>query len=362
MTHSPRALLIALFVALLAALPAPALAASQEQPTYVSMTLRDVPAREAFAALAEQTKIEVTYDWGMPSDEQRVSMKLIHEPFWRAFERIGTPVDFYPTRVVHSPGRGICVTPTRVMGSQKPLATCVDGLFFGTLQDLTGASPANPAKSVASKLMVLLRPEPKLRGMMWHSIKVDQLIDDSGRAIECKHIGTVSGFSTSGSGHLILNLGERPGPRRIGRLRVSGKVLAAARSEVVNITRLMDERPPTVEAAGFRIDTFAAKGRFGRELTLMMTRVGDVPEWMRQPDRLLVLQPVVYDAGDRRFELRYGGINRVGRTCRLRVETADSPPSVSNPPVGDPQRLEMEIPTDVAEYDVEFEFNNVTLN
>src|SRR5215218_1983750 len=60
-----------------------------EQPTPVTLHLRDIPAAEAYAQLAKQSKVRIDYSWRPPDAKRRVTLTLVHEPFWQAMARVG---------------------------------------------------------------------------------------------------------------------------------------------------------------------------------------------------------------------------------------------------------------------------------
>src|SRR5687768_2689494 len=83
--------------------------------------------------------------------------------------------------------------------------------------------------------------------------------------------------------------------------------------------------------------------------------------------RLRLLQPVLVDREGRVVPASVQNVNWSGRTGSLMLETTPSPPApaAGQPaPVaafGAPERLLMEIPTEVAEFDVRLEFEDVPL-
>ena len=336
------------------------------EPSLVSLRLRDIPAKEAYAEVAKAAGVRISYSSAWPSDKLRVSLNLVHEPFWQAMAQIGNTSGMHVQHVRRAPQQEVVLIPSNNMKDHRPVARSADGLFFATLidhaRDSERAKPVNPTNRFASFLTVTLVPEPKVRPLLWHSIKVEELVDDTGRAIEPKQYPRTATL-LRGQGVLPLHLPERPWPRRIGRMRVTGKVLAATNAEVAEITDLMSATSPTASAAGFRIETTSRDMEDGRRMIRMqLTRTGNAPEWMRPVARLDLLEPVVMDKQGRYPSFFVLDRDWFGRTCRFDVVV--SPPqgkTRSSRQAGPPDRLIMEIPTDVTEYDVRLEFKDVTL-
>lgn len=344
-----------------AAAPRFASAASADATT-VSLRLRDVPAKEAYEQLARKAKIGVRYISQGPADDARVTVNLIHEPLWSALEKVNARTGMDIASITRDPAPQLALKRADTKSPTYPIATTVSGAFYGTVYQMTlDEDPklsADRTKSVATSVAINLRVEPKIYALLWHSIVVDDVTDEFGGAIAGKQ-GTRSMPFTGGAAGTVLNLPPRPWPRKIGRLRARGKVLAAVRSEIAEVAPLTDESPQQVNVAGFRLDTTTvAKPDKGRLITVTMTRTGSSgPEWLRSPQRAALLQPVVLDENGRRFSTLRSDFASFGKNCRFQLETMHH----AKQDIGQPHKLILEIPTDVVEYDVQLEFTDMTL-
>jgi hypothetical protein len=212
--------------------------------------------------------------------------------------------------------------------------------------------------------MLAVHAEPKVRGMLWHTVKVEELSDEYGRPIAFKaNNGRLTAGFNDGAAGAELQLEERLYPRKIGRLRLSGKVMAAVKSEVAEVTQLGVDHPPPVVAAGFRIETEAVKSKDGRMISLTMSRIGDeAPAWLG-PDarRALWLEPAIVDSRGKRFATVVRNYDWFGKTFHMRLEAMSPGAMPLEKPTGPAEKLTIEIPTEVVEYDAKFEFSDLSL-
>jgi hypothetical protein len=363
--YFPIRLTLALACLLTTTNPDASAASRGEDPTIVSMRFRDVAAKDAYAALGAQAGVTIRYSWGAPPEDKRVTATLVHEPFWTAMAKIGKAANMQMTYVRREPGREVWLSPHHVMSHNKPVGTSIDGLFIGTLYDNVSQAllraPVDPTRKHASDLTITLRAEPKIKAMMWHSLEIDDFVDETGRPLVHRVLSKNPGFH-DGSATTILRMNERSWPRRIGRMRVRGKVLASLRSELAELKDLTLDSPPGVSAAGFRIGATTAAGERGRLITLNMTRERHVsPDWLRPSSRLGLLEPIVLDPAGRKYILHAYDRDWFGRMCRFEFEAVAPKPRPGEKPYGPPHRLVMEVPTEVVEYDVQLEFSDVNL-
>ena len=332
-------------------------------PTTVSLRLRNVPAKEAYAELARRAKVDIRYESKEPKADARVTVNLVHEPLWTALAQINERAGMQVSGVRREEQPQIILQPQMPNVPTHPIASSVNGMFFGTVYQMTidkETGPRDHAKPYPASIAVTLRLEPKVRALLWHSIVIDEVFDESGRALEGR-IGTKVSPFNNGTASTVYNLAPRVWPRKIGRLRVRGKVFVSAESETARVTELMQSRATTVNAAGFRIETTGVKTDDGRRYVLNMTRLGAAgPDWLRLAGRVGLLEPVILDENGRRVSSIRTDIDPFGKSCRVFVRTFN--PSPKDPrPVGDPHTLLLEIPTEVEEYDVELQFGDMTL-
>jgi hypothetical protein len=342
-----------------------ALAQPLDSPVPVTLRLRDVPAREAYAALAKQTDFRIGYTWGPPPDDRRVTLNLVHEPFWEALVRINKSVGMEIAWVRRSPRWEIALVPGKYQRSQHAVGSVADGVFVATLSDRTSdkdfRAPVDPTKSVATRLEIKLWAEPKVRGMYWHSIKIEEFVDETGRPIERKAVPRSIPFK-DGLGYMIIDLRERPWPRRIGKLLLTSKVVTAVKSDVAEITDLQLDESPAIEAGGFRIETRSAEFPKGRHITLNLTPLGvDLPDWMRLHGSNYLFEPIGVDSAGRRLGMFVYGRTALGQNRRLQMQVTTPDRRPNEIVYGQPEKLYMDLPTELADYDVKLEFTDVKL-
>lgn len=355
-----------LVVLLIAGMPRAALGIDREEdPTRVSIRFDNVSAKDAFAALAKKAGASIRYSWGPPLESERITATIVQEPFWAAMARVQKIAHMETTNARREPKREIVLTPHRVMGRHNPVATAVDGLFIATLQDDLGEElfrlKSGPTTRHATRLSICLQAEPKIKPLLWHTLKMEELVDDTGRSLENSAVYRAVPFQ-DGTGIIVYKLKERPWPRKIGRMRVTGKILASANTEIAEVKDLMNPSPTPFSAGGFRIETTTRPGSLGRLITMNMTREFNLtPDWLHPASRLTLLDPIVLDRDGRKLLLYTHDRDWFGRTVRFQLEAAPQKVQKFDKPYGDPYRLLMEIPTDVHEYDVKLEFTDVAL-
>ena len=351
----------------LAALPPSRAVAEQiSELTPVTLRLRNVPVRQAYAALARQANVRIGYTWGVPSDDRRVTLNVVHESFWETLIMIGKASGLEIAFVRRSPRLEIGLVPGAYQRNQQTVGAAADGAFIAALSDRTSdqdfRAPLDPTKSVATTLDIKLWAEPKFRGLYWHSITVEELVDDAGRPIECRPIARSTPFK-EGKAYLFINLAERPWPRKIGRLVIRSKVVTAIQSDVAEITDLQRSESPTIEAGGFRIESQSVDYPKGRQVTMNLSPLGvELPIWMRLNGSIQLFEPIGVDKLGRRLEMYVFDRDALGLNRRFQMAIT-VPEKGSNPTsYGPPDRLYMDLPTEIADYDVKLEFTDIKLH
>jgi hypothetical protein len=335
-----------------------------------SLRVQNATPAEAYAALGGQTRVAFDFDpsWPPPADV-RLSARVIQEPFWVALAAINGPAGMHVDHVQRQPAPCVRIVPTRDQPGRRSYVSCVDGPFLGELTSLPRSAEAGQGLkpgATAPQLFLRLYAEPAMRALLCYGIQVDELIDDSGRALEHRGFGHSPLPFERGAAGVLFRLSPRPDPLRIARMKLSATVLAAVRSEVAEVEGLSAGNPRPADVAGFRVETSGVPGQAGRPplLKINLTRTAaNGPDWLKPASRLRLLEPVVLDAAGRRVPARMQALNWSGRSGSILLDV-DPPPAAAPgqaPAFGAPHRLLMEIPTDVAEYDVRLEFNEVPL-
>lgn len=338
-------------------------------PSTVSVRGRDMSAKDAYERVAKEAGIRITWYSAPPADDRRVSLNLVHEPFWEAIAQITRTSGMDVNRVRRLPQQEVVLISTAYTGGHKPSAFSADGLFLGTLYDSVSdddrKKPFDASRKFPSALRIYLLSEPKVRGLLWHTVKIESLIDDTGRGIQPARPFSHAIPFAHGSAMLAVDLPERPWPRKLGRMVITGKVLAAGNSETAVITDLASDNSPPVDAGGFHIETSSRNLSDGtRLITMNLTRQGNTaPAWLRPSSRIDLLEPTVFDKQGRVENTYVRDNDWFGKAFRM--ETVVTPPmSKQRNPNSDPgpaHKLMLELPTDVVEYDVRLEFKDVTL-
>jgi hypothetical protein len=343
--------------------------AGSEGASLVSVNGRDVRVEDAYAMLSKAAGVNVRLDLGVTKPGQRISFSVVGEPFWVALQRLNAKADMRIGKVVQDDGPAVTLFPATFVSSNRVLGASVDGPFMATLSDATFArgqeKAIEPTRRVESLLTLQVQADPRLKAMMFKDLKIDELIDESGRPISAAGLsvpGKSFAFQDGGAG-MSVRLPPRAAPRQIGRMKVSGQVMVATRWETVEVPNMGSDDPSTTSAAGFRISTRARTRGDSRHVTIELTRTGQTAAlWLKEPTRIILLKPVLLDRRNRPLQSHLFDSDWFGRMFRIEVEAAPPLPGSGAPKPSEADRLRMEIPTDVKFYDVRFEFRDLTLN
>jgi hypothetical protein len=146
-------------------------------------------------------------------------------------------------------------------------------------------------------------------------------------------------------------------------MKLSAKAMVATRWDVIECAGLGSAQPSTTYGAGFRVVSRSQPRGDVRHVTIELTRTGQAaPLWLKEPSRVVLLKPKVLDGHNRPLQTSLFDTDWFGKMFRIELETA--PPEVppKQPRPDEPDRLLMEIPTEVAYYDLHWEFRDLTLN
>jgi hypothetical protein len=335
----------------------------------VSLNGRDVPVEEAYERLSKVAGVNVRLELGVTNAGQRVSFSIVGEPFWVALQRLNAKTGMNIGKVVQDDGPAVTLFPATFVSSNRVLGSAVDGPFLATLSDATFVrgqeKTIEPTRRVESLLTLSVQADPRLKAMMFKDLKIDELIDESGRAINAAGANgnsKSSAFQDGGAG-LVFRLPARVAPRQIGRMKLSGQVMVATRWETVEVGNIGSDEPSTSSAAGFRIATRARTSGDARHVTIELTRTGQTaPLWLKEPTRIILLKPRILDRRNRPLQSHLFDSDWFGKMFRIEVQAGPPTPGSNAPKPGEADHLRMEIPTDVKFYDVRFELRDLTLN
>jgi hypothetical protein len=239
-------------------------AAPAERPaTMVSMNLRDAPASKAYAELARQAGVAFAFTPkpldAFPEGEPRLTVRVIQEPFWAAVDQLNRQSGLVVQDVARQPAPLVTFRRPEKPGTFGELQTFVAGAFHATLLDrtaFTAPPPAKHARPGRRELGVQLHAEPKLRPLFWHSMQVEELTDAAGRHIPYVVLLNASAPRMvpfyAGPAYMALRVDGPVDALHVGRFTVTGKVMAAPRSEVAEVTGLHSPFPAPATPAGSR--------------------------------------------------------------------------------------------------------------
>jgi hypothetical protein len=148
-------------------------------------------------------------------------------------------------------------------------------------------------------------------------------------------------------------------------MKLSAKAMVATRWESIDVANLGSDAPSTTFAAGFKIVTrtrpgAAAAAASARHVSIELTRTGSsAPAWLREPTRIILVRPQVFDSRGRRLMTNLFDVDWFGKMFRIELEP-DGPPQQAK--LGEADHLRLEIPTEVGYHDVHFEFQDLALN
>jgi hypothetical protein len=327
----------------------------------VSLNARDVPVADAYAMLAKAAGVRLRLKRGV-TDDRRISFSIISEPFWVALERVNQKAGMHVGKVVQDDGPEVTLLPASITSDMRTITSAVDGPFLGALTERAVArgNDKSPAAAVDHLMWLEVQPDPRLKAMMFKDFKIDELIDESGRAISAGASTKAFAFQ---DGRVSLGIRMQNPPRLIGRMKLSGQAMVATRWDTIEVNNLGSDEPSTTSAPGFRIVSRARPRGNVRHVTLELTRTGQSgPLWLKEPTRIVLLKPVIFDRRNRPLQTNLYDTDWFGKMFRIELDAASPSYEPTAPKPSDADRLRLELPTDVKFYDLHWEFTNVTLN
>jgi hypothetical protein len=340
--------------------------AGPEGPGLVSLNGRDLPVEEAYARLSKAAGVSVRLDRGVTDASRRISFSVVSEPFWIALQRLNAKADMHVGKVMQDDGPAVTLYPASIVSNHRTVATAVDGAFLATLIDATfergREKKVGPPIPIESSLTLQLQPDPRVKAMLLKDFKLDELIDESGRPLKSYTPSTPNAFDDCSAGPGI-RIQAREAPRRVGRMKVSGRVMVATRWETVEVGNVGSDDPSTTSASGFRVLTRARTDADVRHVIVELTRTGGPdPLWFKDLNRIVLLRPTVFDRRNGALLTSMTRSDWFGKTFRFELDARQPSNDRSAPKVSDVDHLRFEIPSDAKFYDVHFEFRDLTLN
>jgi hypothetical protein len=212
-------------------------------PTRITLHLRDVPAREALAALAAQAGVSFMPEpetlW-VAGSEPRVSLVCDDEPFWSAVQQLCAAAKLQMTRSdPHAPVQ-------LALADNKPAAPyAVAGPFLMKVKRIDHtrsaefAGPNDMNATPGCRISLFVWGEPKMAPGVWSIEQVDELSTDKGQqAIDRRSFysrGTQVGSMNEGA---MTFRGEVAGSR-IMRLRTTLQVNVVGKTESFEVANVL---------------------------------------------------------------------------------------------------------------------------
>jgi hypothetical protein len=340
-------------------------------PSYVTLHLKDALPRDAFAELARQSFAELKpYPdnlWESGGQWQKVTIDVDRVPFWVAMRDLagksGVELREWNGGMRLMRGGG-------VMAGGRPVYT---GAFLIVANSLTRNQTVQLTNNGAGKtddnfgLQLTAFAEPKLHVLRaGNMVKLEEATDDKGNSLlpgpnaAPRYYGYYSG---AGAWHLFANLQypKEPGTK-ITRLRASATFTVQTKSQKIEVNNLPGVKEHVEAAGGTRVTIHEFKKAGDSQYQLRIAIGQDAAgnglwELMQNSihTRLRVL-----DAAGRTWDSR--GWSTTSNNTELSMEiTYVRGNSPDGHPVGDPVKLEWEIPTDTRDLTVPFEFTDVPL-
>lgn len=352
-------------------------------PSFVTLHLKDVPAKQAFEALAKQAFVDFEpwpdNLWEQGQSFPNVTLWVDRVPFWSVMkvlsERTGLglrEMNGHVRLVQGQPLNG----RAHVAGAFLVLATQIDRsqtLTIGAADN--GANPAAAEENFGLQLTALA--EPKLTVLRSDgNVKIDQAVDDKGNSlVPTDAESSAQGYFGGGGGNGMWSLYARlhypsdPGTK-IARFRGSVQFIVQVRSQKISIANLPAASEHTEVVRGTRITIHDFKKGDGDQYTLKLS--------IKQPGGVAVLPAgadqftweelqssiqthlQVQDARGQSLDHRGWSSSTRNDAMEITLTFAASQ-STEGKPTGDPVKLSWEIPVETRELIVPIEFDNLPM-
>ena len=332
--------------------------------TRVSMSLKAASPKEVFSELARQSDAQLrTYPkdlWESRTwDDVDVDLKGV--TFWSAIKELGDKTSLSLQRP--GPDREMVISQLAGPGWRE-LPGCESGVFYVSVGsvyrqqniDLT----TNEIKRTCN-LRLTLYAEPKVRVLRGPSMTViTEAIDENGVSLNPQSSASDRNPNT---GHWSWPIPATLAPpanvgKRIALLRGTSKLLVQTRSQVVEVPDILHAAAPVREAAGrqLRIRSVSRNSTETFTVSATLTRLeGESVPWA---DINFLNTFRLYDADGNPLARRNYGTTTAGASNTLDLSMVFARDEGQT---GEPTKLVWEVPTEMAEITVPFEFRNLPL-
>jgi hypothetical protein len=334
--------------------------------TLVTLSLKNVTAREAFAELGRQAKIAMDVSDLERQDEARFSIEITQKPFWQAMRELcvktglqpeirGDPpqivVDSLSTRWSRRPASGhgaFLIVADRIERDYKVDLAKPDELHHRFILQLTAFSDP--------RLLVLKNAQ---------EVKLEEAIDERGNSLlpptSGDYLPESSEYSTPWEWRLKAKLHHPPGAgNRIARLRGSAQFMVRTQHQTWELSQVMTVQNATRVIGGCRL-TIEGLSRNEEGYTLRIRGQGPlcgvVPAGMSEQFEAIRRSMKLLDNHGRAFAVDFAGGS--GREEWSYLFTFK--PTPAQDATAEPAKLIWEVPTEAKFVVVPFVFENLPL-
>lgn len=338
--------------------------------SYITLHLKDVAPKAAFAELARQAHTQIrtnpralweTREW------PPITIDLDHVSFWSAMKTLCEITRLSPQRVGLEREIALNASPGGHMALNYP--SVEHGPFLITAQRISRnctidlATPAQSSRSCTVQLAVY--SEPKVRIVKsYFNARVTHAVDDCGNHLIPPFFSLLDERPQL-AGPCILNLSAsltppaKPG-NAISILKGYARLLVPARSESIEIVNILNARNVTRQLAGHKLLIKEVR-KAGETYTFAVTVSRDPaqpPIW--NDLNLATTFSVLDSAGQPLSHRNYVNITNP-QADHIDFNLLFACDASATQPIGDPVKLIWELPLDIKEIAVPFEFKDLVL-
>lgn len=352
-------------------------------PTLVTLHLKDASAQEAFDALAEQAQIEILDPQKIlqKNNLPRITIDLDDQPFFIALRQLCVQFNVWPTQTRQN-NIAIAVANNQdddfegepmLSGMAGP--SVASGPFLFIIDQLVRTNTVDPSleQDITGVLEIhcIILTDPKARPLVKpFGLTLDELIDAQGNPLPLPGRHPYGGDFFDRS-DLIQNMSAHlhyPSDQgdSISRLKIIVRALMATKTQTLEIPDILSALGTEKSVAGIHCrigDVEASDGRYRVQIT--MTCEDQTPEALGQLKEILSSgigiklvdkagRPIPFRSVDTIRQVQEEDKKSLSATLDFRQNQF----TTANPP-GEPARLLWDIPVEIKEISIPFEFNNL---
>jgi hypothetical protein len=334
--------------------------------TLVTLSLKNVTAREAFAELGRQAKIKMDVSDLQRVDEPRFSIELKQKPFWQAMRELCVKTGLQPE--VRGDPPQIVVDSLSTRWSQRPSSG--HGAFLVVADRIERDYKVDLAKPEELHHRFILQltafSDPKLLVLKnAREVKLEEAVDERGNSLLPPVAGDYapesSEYQTPWEWRLFAKLNHPTGAgNRIARVRGSAQFMVRTQHQTWELPQIMTVQNATRVIGGSRL-TIEGLSRNEEGFTLRIRGQGPlcgiVPAGMSEQFEAIRRSIRLVDNHGRAFAVDFAGGS--GREDWSYLFTFK--PTPAQDATAEPAKLIWEVPTEAKFVVVPFEFVNLPL-